>query len=343
MLKSMFLSSVAVAALSLSPVNAMMRDHEDDNTKSSSTSQQAVPTQVPSQSTSSTSSLNEDKDSVSSQSTALKNQKLEAELLRELSQSFPVDVTDSFLETEGLTRKEFDHFFKQSSIQLSDKIHQTLKGIDLQLDEGARKAKATSVILPDNNFEGRVQKGYKEYKLLVQELKQTDRTVKSLKFKWRGLTVLPPLTLWSEFKNLEELDLSGNALTNVNPIIRLESLKTLELDNNPSLRKFPSLVSPKTLESINLGNTGITDLRGVEHYQRLTNLILNRTPINDITHLAASRGVPLKELTLWYAPDLWRPLPGETVQDAERRIESNRLIVDNLKSKGCDVLIHNNE
>lgn len=342
MLKAIFLSTVAITALSLSPVHAMMRDHEDENTKSSSTSQQAVLTQVPSQSTSSTSSLNEDKAAVSSQSTALKNQDLEAELFRELSQRFPVDVTDSFLKTEGLTRKEFDHFFKQSRIQLSDKIHQTLKGIDLQLDEGARKAKATSVILTDNNFEGRVQKGYKEYKLLVQTLKQTDRTEKSLKFKWRGLTVLPPQSLWSEFKNLEELDLSGNALTNVNPIYRLENLKTLELDNNPSLREFPSLVSPKTLESINLGNTGITDLRGVEHYERLTKLILGRTPINNLSSLQGSK-IHLKELSLWYAPDLWRPLPGETVQNVEMRIGSNRQIVDHLKSEGCDVSIHNNE
>ena len=72
--------------------------------------------------------------------------------------------------------------------------------------------------------------------------------------------------------NLKELTLSGNNLNTLSPISGLINLTKLDISNNRSLPTLGHIQTLELLEELNISNTGITNLYGIQEFEQLRKL-----------------------------------------------------------------------
>jgi len=100
------------------------------------------------------------------------------------------------------------------------------------------------------------------------------------------------------FKNLQTIDLSGNRITDLSPVIDLPvTVTSLDFENNiirdiTPLAKYAAKLSGQStvgqtgLETLNLSNNHISRLDALAKFQSIKNLCLARNDITDITALS---------------------------------------------------------
>ncbi len=150
-----------------------------------------------------------------------------------------------------------------------------------------------------------------EAKKRIQECLKTKST--SLSLGLCELTTLDKIPELLELKNLTELNLGGNQLTDISPLQGLKQLKGLNLSHNQltdisplqelkqlrvlfltdnQLTDISQLQEPKQLKELNLSHNQLTDISSLQELKQLTNLDLGYNQLTDINPLQG-----LKQLT----------------------------------------------
>ena len=103
-----------------------------------------------------------------------------------------------------------------------------------------------------------------------------------------GLQGVSPLSGMAEQADLTELYLAGNNISDILPLKEFDSLTTLDLQNNP-LGEDPSALSCLSglteLTSLDLMNTGISDLAPLAGLTKLTTIDLGKNKITELSAL----------------------------------------------------------
>ncbi|MFT3795839.1 leucine-rich repeat domain-containing protein [Flavobacterium sp.] len=97
------------------------------------------------------------------------------------------------------------------------------------------------------------------------------------------------ITILSEFKNLEFLNLNTNLISNVRPISRLKKLRSLYLDHN-KIDELPNFETPN-IAAMSLGANNIRNASGLRNLKNLYFLDLSSNRIRDLSFLESLDGI----------------------------------------------------
>ena len=86
--------------------------------------------------------------------------------------------------------------------------------------------------------------------------------------------------------SLEGIDARRTAISDFSPLAGLPRLRWIELGNDKSISKSPSLRGLKALRRLEINNAGVSDLSGLSGLTQLQSLTLNDNSISDISALA---------------------------------------------------------
>ncbi len=130
--------------------------------------------------------------------------------------------------------------------------------------------------------------------------------IKALSARVQGITNIDAL---SYFVNLEELDLTGNRITDFSPLSQLTSLKKLNISKNYNVVSGASGASGldisflKTLlllEELDASDNMLSDITPVSYLVSLKKLTLSRNRITDIMPIASCRALTYIDLSYNY-------------------------------------------
>jgi Leucine-rich repeat (LRR) protein len=110
-----------------------------------------------------------------------------------------------------------------------------------------------------------------------------------------GVTALDGLECAS---GLRELELTGNAITELGPLARLERLEELRIDGNP-LADLGPVSELRALRELSANDTRVADLSPLSGLLALETLIIARTPVSSFNPLAS-----VNSLRALFAPDV---------------------------------------
>ena len=146
-----------------------------------------------------------------------------------------------------------------------------------------------------------------------------------------ALSDISPL---AKLGNLTELNLSDNVISDVSPLENLKKLRLLNLSDNIIFDVSP-LANLKNLTGLNLHNNGITNVSPLANSRHLKGLVLTENPITDETPLDGLRNGGtevtiliyddelLSSIGLWCAtpepPPSVAPIPGALGAAGERK------------------------
>jgi Leucine-rich repeat (LRR) protein len=109
-------------------------------------------------------------------------------------------------------------------------------------------------------------------------------------------TILIKNIIFNVFKNLEELYLKNNQLSNIDGIDKLYNLKKVVIQDN-QITDITSLIPLENLTYLNLKNNNISSFNGLESLKNLTYLDLSYNKISDLGNLSALKKLIFLDLS----------------------------------------------
>ena len=129
-----------------------------------------------------------------------------------------------------------------------------------------------------------------------KELEEYNVNFEKIELKNRNLEEINCI---SEYKNVKELDLRWNRISDLRPLEKLEKLEVLKINFN-QIEDITPLLNLKNLKELWLHNNNIKDIRGIEKLSKLNHLDVSFNPlkygVEEIEKLRSLKRLELREV-----------------------------------------------